>query len=223
MKTIDWFRWLLIFFELLAFVTGLFCRKKYARTYWQYFILFLGIIFFNEMISMYFLKVLGDKELNNYFFRFYGIPIQFFFYFWLFYRYFLKEGYRQYRFLPVISTVIYLLSFCADFIVFTEREEYWFSSFSYTVGNLLLLVLILVFLLRFSRSDEIVHYSRSNMFWVSVGLLVFFLGTFPYFGLINLLYGKYRNIFVIYRYFQLILDCCMYLLFSISLLWGKTK
>lgn len=223
MKTIEWFRWVLIFFELMAFVTGLICWKKYASSYWQYFILFLGIIFFNELLSKYFLLVLGDKDLNSNFYIFYAIPVQFIFYYWLFGRYFSGNGYRSYRYLPLIALIIYLLSFCADFVVFKDKVQYWFLSFSYTVGNLLLLILILLFLLRFSRSEEIVHYRNSNMFWVSVGLMIFFLGTFPYYGMLNLLTEKYKSVFKMYRYFSFILDYCMYLLFSLSLLWGKPK
>lgn len=222
MRTVDWYKLVLNFFELAAFLTGLACWKKYAGTYWKYFILFLGLICWNELLSWVFVKLMHDKPLNKNFFTYYGIPLQFIFYFWLFYRQFLNKGYERLRLMPVIAFAIYVASFFLELILLPEGTQKWFTSVSYTVGNLLLLVLILLYLLRFSRSAEIVHYKTSNMFWVSVGLMIFFLGSFPYYGLVNTL-QKYRQAFLQYWYLSFFFNYTMYIFFSISLLWGKPK
>lgn len=214
----------LLFFELLSFITGIATWRKYAGTHWRYFIVFLGIIVLSESLSWYFLKVAADKRLNTLLYTHFVIPLEFSFYFWLYYKQFLNKRYKSLRYLPLTAFAIYAVCFIMELTLLVNIKELkWFTSISYTIGNLFLLILILAYLLRFSRSEEIIYYKTNNMFWVSVGLMVFFLGSFPFFGMANYLYENYQQLFFRYKILTYLLNYIMYALFSIALLWGKPK
>lgn len=209
---------LLHFFEVLACLAGFYHWNKLKKSYWKWFPVYLLIILINEFTGKY-LASIGESRWNNYFFQFWGIPLQFLFFFWLFSR---QRTNKSQNVLSITAAVIYIASIIVQ-ILFFQGVKVWYFSFSYTVGNLLLVILILNYLLKFINSDEILFYKSSMMFWVAVGLAIFYLGSFPFFALRNTLYYEYRDIFTIYNYVQLILSCLMYLVFSLAFIWGKPK
>lgn len=152
-------------------------------------------------------------------YRYFGIPIQFLFYFWLFRKYFFDSAQRYW---PVAGLIIYVLSWLGEMFFF-EKAKYWFMSFSYTIGNIVLLVLIITFFIKFIHSEQILKYRESTMFWVCLGLLSFYLGTFPFYALRNTLFHNYNEVFNIYYHVNFILDYLMYIFFTIAFIWGRPK
>lgn len=207
----------LYFLELSACVTGFVYWKKIRHTYWRWFPVYLGVIVMVELTAMYISMVVRDRQLNSDLYRFFGIPIQFLFFYLLFYKY--LENTREKRW-PLIATACYLVSWIADLIYF---RKIGFLSFSYTMGNTILLVLLFLFFIKFINSEEILKYRSSLMFWVCLGLLVFYLGTFPFFALRNTLYKSYKDVFYVYWYISFVLNYIMYILFAIAFIWGKPK
>ena len=134
----------------------------------------------------------------------------------------MHAGNKKNKILVIACTLVYLLSFAADQYFF-QGKPFVFDSFSYCIGNLVLLVIIIAFFIKFSRGDDILNYSSSMIFWVSLGALVFYLGTLPYFGLIHLLYDKHRVIFNYYTYLFFVFDWIMYLLFIIGFIKWRPK
>ncbi len=59
------------------------------------------------------------------------------------------------------------------------------------------------------------------LFWVSLGLLLYYLGTFPYYGLRNTFVKDFHDVFVTYTYIEYFLNSLMYLMFTISFIWGN--
>ncbi len=59
------------------------------------------------------------------------------------------------------------------------------------------------------------------LFWVSLGLLLYYLGAFPYYGLRNVLARDFQGVYITYTYIVYVLDILMYLMFTISFIWGK--
>lgn len=204
--------------EVIACITGFWYWHKIKNTYWKWFPIYLLIIVINEFLGRY-LTCIENYSWNNYLFRFWGIPIQFFFFYWLFYR---QAKDKIEKKIVVVSVLVYIISFIVD-VLYLRGERMWFFSFSYTTGNLLLVILIINYLLKFINSDEIIYYKRSMMFWVAIGLTIFYLGTFPFYALRNTLFYNYENIFYGYNYIQLIFGCLMYLVFALSFIWGKPK
>lgn len=205
--------------ELLAVVSAFLNWKKIRNGYWKWFAVYLLIIFVIEMIGKYLKINYPQSGLNYNLYSFISIPLQFLFFYWLFFK---QANSKFDRVFPLAATFIYVICFAAD-TFYLSNIKMWFFSFSYTIGNLLLVILFINYLLKFINSDEILTYRQSMMFWVCIGLAIFYLGAFPFYALRNTLYYQYNNIFVVYNYVQLILDCFMYLVFAIAFIWGKPK
>lgn len=213
-----WLKIVLNSFELLAFVAGLIRWKKIRHSYWKWFVLYLGLILLTELVAKYVGYGLRRPKLNAAIYFYFGLPLQFLFFCWLFYKWF--TGKR--KIWPIACAVVYVLCWLADFL-FLREKRLWFSSFSYTAGNMVLLVLIIMFFIRFINSREILLYKSSMMFWVCLGLLTFYLGTFPFYALRNTLYYHYKQLFYPYWDVSFVLNFLMYIFFAIAFIWGRPK
>ncbi len=198
---------------LLVGILGLFDWKSIRKNYWKFFppyLIIMGLIEISrraciEISSVYaFLTILT-------------VPIEFLFFFWL------LSKYSQMK-LPIITGgVVYLLVCFIEFAEINTLSNDYFMSFSYSVGNIILLILILQYFYKLIYSDKILFFYQERMFWVSLGLLVYFLGTLPYFALFNLMLSKYFDLFVSYSWIQIFLNYTMYLLFAASFIWGEKE
>ena len=215
MERLYWFRWGLNFFECLACITGFIYWHKLRTSHWKWFPIYLATILITELTGKY----IQNVSLNLNLYKFFGLPVQFLFFFWLFAREADRKGFKR---LVYWGTFIYVASWLTD-VFYLSTLKFWFSSFSYTIGNIILVLIICRFFFNFINTDAIINYKSSMIFWVTAGLIIFYLGTLPFFGLRNILYYNYRNIFWIYNYIQYVLDCFMYLFFSIAFVWGKPK
>jgi hypothetical protein len=213
------FRLLLNLFELLACIAGFIYWKKIKKSYWKWLSVYLTVIAITELLAEYIGYQLGNEQLNADINFFFSIPLQFIFFFWLFYKWF--ESYKERKW-PLAGAATYFISLMTELFYFSDKKL-WFLSFSYTTGNIVLLVLTLLFFYNFMRSDEILKYKQSMMFWVCLGLLFFYLGSLPFFGLWNTLAIEYPNLFNRYWIVQISLNCLMYLFFAIAFIWGKPK
>jgi len=158
-----------------------------------------------------------NNTLNLAYFNYFEIPIEFTFFILLFRRAFKLT--RIY-WLPIVCLIVYITSWLMD-VFFFGKWEFIFNSFSCTIGNLLLLILILSYFIQLVTSNAILTFRNNMLFWVSLGLLLYYLGAFPYYGLRNTIAYNYREINITYTYIMYVLNCLMYLMFTISFIWGK--
>ena len=212
-------RFLLNATELGAAITG-FCNwKKLRPSYWKWFPVYLAVIALMELLAEYIGYVLENFTLNGKIYFLFGIFLQFNFFYWLFYKTF---PHRKTKRLALLCMAVYFLCWLTDIFYFGDNG-FWFKSFSYTAGNVLLLLLILVFFTRLIKSDAILDYRRSMMFWVCCGLMIFYMGSLPFYGLWNTLAFQYPDVFNVYWIIQIIFDCLMYFFFILGFIWGKVK
>jgi hypothetical protein len=202
--------------EALACISGFLYWKKIKASYWKWFPVYLLFVVLSEFAGHYF-RFHGMVQANKDFFDYFEIPVEFFFFFWVFYNSF--ENPKNKR-LPIVCAGIYLVCWLTDVLYFSNHV-YWFYSFSYTIGNLLLLILILRYFIQLVTSDAILTFKNNMLFWVGTGLLLYYLGTFPYYGLRNTMVNGYHDLFQKYSYIMFILNCLMYLSFSFSFIWGR--
>jgi hypothetical protein len=214
--------WLIIvlnILELLSCIAGFIFWSKIKNTYWKWFPVYLGIIFLTEITAEYLLHVKNDLASNIAIYSYFGIPLQFFFFYWIFYQEFRNTKNSKW---PLISAVIYLICLVAD-LLYISKIKFYFESFSYIIGCIFLLILILIYLASFTRSDAIIKYKSDMMFWVSLGLVIFYAGAMPFFAFRKALYVEYNDLFYVYWYIQFGLNYLMYLFFIVSFIWGKPK
>lgn len=179
-------------------------------------------IFFSAfLITLGTLDQLGGKIPSDYNLLFYNylvIPGEFLFYYWLF-----SNDERLGKKLPIYIALGYFVAFGFEKTGNTSNYGLQFGSFSYTIGIIGLLVLIIRYLYLLSNSDDILHFKSQPMFWISVGLLVFWLGSLPYYGLLNYLYQNFPQLFSSYTWVAMVLNYLMYSLFICAFLWQKEK
>src|SRR5690606_11215057 len=140
----------------------------------------------------------------------------FIFAFWLLLK---KAETKTHQTLILCGMGVYLLSFFIE--ILTNQKELFFPSTSYTIGDIFMLLFILYYFWRLSSSKKILGFYKERMFWVSTGMLFFWLGSLPYFGLFNLLSTRYPHLLLNYSWVMISLNYLMYGLFTVSFLWGK--
>ena len=208
---------ILYFFEIMACVIGLVYRKRLGDTVFKWFPVYLVFVVFSETLGRYVLQgSLRLERLNQEYFNYFEIPTEFIFFFWLFYK---SESFK-FKSLPLICSGLYLLGWITDIIYFS-KHEYSFYSFSYTLGNLLLLVVILRYFVSLVTSNHILSFWHDMLFWIGTGQLIYYLGTFPFYGLRNTLCDHYQSLYATYTIIMCILNSSMYLMFSLSFIWGR--
>jgi len=203
-------------FEFVACVTGFIHWGKIRASIFKWFPFYLSFIVLSEFIG----QLLSDpamKRTNIAFFNYFEIPIEFLFFFWLFF----KTGkHYTYKSLPIFCAGTYLVCWLIDSL-YLSKLQFSFYSFSYTIGNLLLLVLILRYFILLVTSNSILGFANDMMFWICTGLLLYYLGTFPFYGLRNTLGTNYPQLYSTYSYIMYALNSLMYLMFTFSFIWGR--
>ncbi len=207
---------LLTILEIIACLSGYVYWRKMKGTYWVAFPIYLTFIVISELIG-WLLANEKYKHLNIGFYNFLEIPMEFLFFFWLFN---ITSKSLSYNKLPLICAFIYLISWLVENIVYWNTPFFWAEK-SYETGNLLLLILILRYFIVLVTSDEILNFRTNRMFWVCSGLLLYYLGSAPFYGLRSIIISNYPRLMAPFYTIVLVLNCIMYLMFAISFIWGK--
>ena len=204
---------LLLWLEFFSAVVGLFYFSKNKGTHWVWFIFYLNFIFFFDFFSEEISNIMKLKK--QYYFAYFIIPIQFIFFYWLYAIKSLKKISIFWSF-----SIIYFLSFIPIELYFSKLKVVY--SFNLVIGTILLMVLIFMEFLKQIKNDDILEFSKNKMLYINIGLVLFYVGTLPFFGLYNLLINELEIWNAYYIYFM-ISNCIMYLLFAASFIWGKVK
>ncbi len=199
--------------EFIALVAGIIKFKSLKNSYWKWFVFYLAYILVYEIIS-YIAKVEFKYKIGA-FQSYIHIPIEYLFLFWLFAVKSLKN-----KVLFWILCLVFLISLIIE--NYLKPTGYTFLSLNTTVGNLLLLILVMSEILNQMKSDTILNFKENKMFYINLGVTLFYIGNMPFFALyFNILeIPDYWNSYYIYF---MISNCIMYLLFTASFIWGKVK
>jgi hypothetical protein len=199
--------------EFIALVAGIIKFKSLKNSYWKWFVFYLAYILVYEIIS-YIAKVEFKYKIGL-FQSYIHIPIEYLFLFWLFAVKSLQKKVLFYWF-----SVLFFLSFVIDTRL--QQGDFTFKSLNTTIGNLLLLILVMFEFNKQIKSDAILNFIENKMFYINIGVTLFYVGNMPFFGwyMPILKYPDIWNDF--YKYFM-ISNCMMYLLFAASFVWGKVK
>lgn len=205
--------YLLHFFEIIAAFTGILYYKNIKNTQWIWFVIYLNFVVINELFG---LKIFNYFKINESFlFSYITVPSEFLFFIWLFA---LKS--QKNKKLYQICLLIYISSFFLKLSIL--KEKFIFDSFNYMVGALILLVLVSLEFLKQIKSDAILNFKENKMFYLNIGVVLFYIGNLPFFGLYYLIL-KEPQIWNSYYIYFMLSNCIMYLLFAASFIWGKPK
>ena len=204
--------------EGIAFLAALY--KLYiskSSNYKQLTFYFLFIILAEQIGTHLVRKDLFD--LAKYWYGFLVIPVEFFFFYWFLWNHF---NTKKDKIIAKTGIAILIVGFAVDWLFFYNSKAI-FISLSYTLGNLILVILVLRYFKNLIHSKRILNFTTELEFWICLGLLIFYLCTFPFFGLYNYFLNNYPIEFRVYYILMLVLNIVMYLIFSIGILWTKPK
>ena len=199
--------------EGIAMLAGVFKLNSLKNSYWKWFVYYLIYIVLYENTSDY-LNSNFNVSFRKYF-ALVQIPIEFIFFYWLYALKSLKN-----------KPLFYLISFLYLFFYILEYNlsiyQFTFKSLNNTIGTLLLLVLVGLEFMKQIKSDSIVNFKQDKMFYINIGVILFYIGNMPFFGwYLSIL--KFPEIWNTYYIYFLISNSIMYLLFAASFVWGKPK
>ncbi len=197
----------LIVVEVLAAVAGIFNWKNLSNV-WRYFTSYLCAVVILEIM----VRWIG-KEHRNLFYS-WTMPLHFLsFYFVYFHKL------NTFKASVFWGAAIYMSSFFVE-VIFNLKSGTFFSL-NYTVGNIVLLLFTLFYFYEIALSDRILHFYSERMFWFACGIMIYYLGSLPYFGLFNYIRTNFLELMLIYHRFITVLNYFMYIFFVFSLLWPK--
>lgn len=214
MNAIDATRWVLNFFEFGAVVAGLLSWKKIKHTYWQWLLVYLIIVLVNEMAGKY-LNHIQLSGINQQLYR-YTAPIRFV----LLLHVLMKPLGMRIRNIAKQMFALYIMLFLAEQFVLPV-SYFKTSMLSLFIGYVTLLVLCMAYLVKLIQSDAILHFQTDMHFWLSVGLLLFYVIFMPFHTARTSLNNHYPDVFLMYWYVQMGAACIMYVCFTILFVWGK--
>lgn len=178
---------------------------------YKYFYLYLTFTFLIELSVN--IKVNIFKERPNILYNFY-MPFCFIIYYQMY-----KEQIHD-VFIKKISLIfIFLILALAAFeaILFVNVLNDYFKL-TYYIGTGMLLYLIFHYLKQTLIKEENEEIFHNNFFWISLGLLLFYLPFLPLFFTVNVTAAIRPDI---YFYIVLFLNLLMHLFFNLAFIWKK--
>lgn len=202
------------YFILLSALVGFYYRNKlksFNATSLPYFLL---LVFLGECFGVYLSKKGADDASSN-FFIYFMLPVQILFYMW-----FISFKILAKPKIGIALIGFFLLVFIVEIILGKQTTSEIFTR-SFSLGGILLSVLVLLFILKLTKEDAVLTFNRNLFFWVCIGIAVYYTISFPFYTYYNTLLYKYENVFFIYRSITRHLSLGMYLLFIIGFIWSK--
>jgi hypothetical protein len=112
---------------------------------------------------------------------------------------------------------------CITILQFFVSAVTEFNTFNYTLGAIFISACSLHYLFELMNSKEIETVTRDPFLYLSVGLLLFYLGTLPFSSMRKYLFEAHRNIFYIYYYLFFGFNYFLYGVITFGILWAKKK
>lgn len=205
---------LIQFFELLTAIIACVFYKKYSGSFLKYFLVMLWFIFLVEAL-IWTLKRSGIILQNNFIYNVIT-SLQYVFYFVLYYKTLENVVYRK-----------WIMRFLVGFIICVIINFMWvqrlsvtaaFHSYTFTIGAIFLIITIGLFLIEILNTEKVLYFTRYLMFWISMGLLVFYTGIIPFIISLNLLPAMLStdSLTIVFITLNLLMYSCFILGFILS-------
>jgi len=174
---------LMKFIELLTAIIGSVYYNKYKHTFLKYFLYLLWLVVGVEF-SMWALKYFEIRSQNNFVYN--VLTSVQYIYFFLLYQKTIKT--KSYKRLISYFLIIFIAAITINFLWIQKlMATSPFHSYTFTLGALLLITSIGLFFVEVLNSEKVLYFKRYLMFWVSVGLVLFYTSIIPYIISLNFL------------------------------------
>ncbi len=203
--------WLLLIVFIFTLINQL--RNKYS-IFWKLF--FIAIFF--EMSTEFFSNTYNNLTHKNTTWIYnIIIPIQILLFSIPFIKSFKLTIYFWYIF------VIYFLFAYSKFLL--NEDLHKFNSVNYQVGSFLVEIIILSYLYKLFINDNNQNFWVEPAFWIAIGLFIFYIGSFIFFGFLNYLLVKNpplaSNLYNVFK--NLFYVLCTFFIVANFLEWKQQK
>ncbi|MGD1842185.1 MAG: hypothetical protein ACFB0B_15005 [Thermonemataceae bacterium] len=188
---------------IIAFIIGLTKYPFFQPNYLKTFVGFIFISILPEVIPIWWEK---DNHIIYNIYRLIETP----YLCWLYSRAVHKGITRQ------ILTIITIVAPLVFILTLTDWHQY--NTTGGLISNIVIIFIIVTYFLDLLRKPTVVDLIRLPLFWISVGLLFFYIGNTPFHGILNYLNQHYRQMAVEYMLLTHILIIIMYICFIIGFL-----
>ncbi len=219
-------KYFVLFSELLASIIGTIFFFKFKHTYLRYFLFLLWFIFLSEIFAHYIhdhkiKSLIYYKESNGWYYNHwvYNVldTLSFMVYYYIFYN---ALNTLKHKKLVKLFAILYILfsiinwTFIQNFL--SEMQSYLFIT-----GAIFLIISIILYFIELLKSEKILIFHKNLLFWISIGLLIYYAGSIPFAAEYNgyaLIPGIHDLFLIVY-----ILATTMYLTFTFGLIWSKKE
>lgn len=204
--------------EFAAPLVGFIYYSKLKKAGFGTFAFFLATVLILETagyILAYKKLVVPNQALN----KFVIMPVIGLYYFWLYSRGI--ENIRKRKKIFATAVIVYIASIVVEKLYFSGTAVMF--SFSRSIATITLLLFIIHYFINLAQSPEILRFKSEFLFWISMGCLVYYGITFPYFSLFIFLPKDYPNVFYVYSFAILPLRYFLYTCYITGILCIRKK
>jgi len=201
--------YIFIILPFIVLLTGILTFKKYKNSKLKYFLFFIFYAFLTELSSYYIGFILRKST-----FLIYNIYILLstIFYLLLFYFY-IKRNNFFIKLMLIIFVAFYLYNY-----IFIQNTLYTSQTNTLLLGSIFIIISAIFLFVELLNSDDILIINKLLLFWVSIGIFLFYVGIVPIFVMADFL--NYRGLF---DYIILSLNIIMYSCFVIGFIISKKE
>lgn len=203
----------------IATFCGFLYYKKFKGSKYTYFLFYLLFTFAIELVynvvRVVYLKT--DEVIFNTSISYNFYLISSFIFLFVFYRSISKN--KKNRKLFNVFIGVFTLFIIINYLIFHNGFRLGINIHNLIVGSILLLITLILFLIEIINNKEVIfNIHRSIIFWISIGLLLFYVGVIPI-----MITRKYLNFNEIYMSILNLLNGIMYGSFVIGFIVSNPK
>lgn len=207
---------LVIIMVSITTLVSFFFYKKFKETNYRWFLYYLLVPFFTEFLHKT-IVYYNNFEFFNPVFIYNLYTIFSFIFFFVFYKELSKNKTNKKIFKIIHYVFITFIFF--DIYFLKESILTAFNVHLLILGSILLLTILILFLIEIINNNKIIfNISKSFIFWISTGLLLFYVGILPI-----MITREFLNYNETYTVILIALNIVMYSSFVIGMIKSDTK
>ncbi len=187
--------------ELLAAIVGSIYFYKYKSTPLKYFLMLLWLVVCVEFFGKFYFKIFHSNYIVFNIYHFINFTTLL-----LLYRALIEN--RVYKKWVSFFVPTYIISF---FINLSFQDYFTqIQTFPFIIGALLVIISIIFYFLEVLNTNKVLYVSKNLLFWISIGLLIYFVGKIPtrlmrnYWAEIS----YYESIFIVEYILSIFMNIC---------------
>ena len=208
---------------LISAFAGTIYFHKYKKTSIKYLMYLLWYITLTEFLGAFLLEkeVLIYRDENGIMYNLWLFNLlEIFTFCTLLFVYFKSLSSTKHKIWIKVFIVAYIILSVINWTLLQNFLTEW-SELPYIFGSIVLIISIIFYFIELLGSERIIIFHRLLLFWISIGLLLFYTGAIPFSVKINgyaLIPGIHKLFLIMY-----ILAITMYLTFTFGFIWSRKE